>query len=292
MEKALPALLNGVTATTTIDAVRVPALRGLVRHAQAGIDQAVRPQVIEAMLAVLNEANPPAERTAEGHAWIRQRAIDVLAAMKETGSNNAVVDALQKTIGDANSPPAVRAAAADALASIKFAPSGSFDPSSVAKSMGKVAIDSCKRELAEAAQNFKPIAAERIKRDLAHIHRGLVGDNGQGGLLALNSAAPYQQFVTGMGKAIDALSAACNTPPLPQPTTPTATTNGASVVVPIDTQDPLAKAITQAGSALESLIQRGEGGGPAPAGTPAGGPAAGASPLGSAPASVSPLPPG
>ncbi len=46
-KKSLPVLLNLVKANNTIDAVRVPAWRGLVRQAQAGVDSSNRKQVID-----------------------------------------------------------------------------------------------------------------------------------------------------------------------------------------------------------------------------------------------------
>ncbi len=135
-KNALPALLKGVTAQTTTDAVRVPALRGLLRHAQAGIDSQARPQVIATMLEVLGQRTPPENRTADGHDWIRRRAIDVLVAIGEPGENGAVADALAKVIEDNAASVSIRSAAAAALANPKLTPPKNFDAMTLAKSVG------------------------------------------------------------------------------------------------------------------------------------------------------------
>lgn len=255
-KSALPALLKGVTAESTIDAVRVPALRGLVRHAQAGIDSQARPQVIAAMLAVLNQGTPPADRTADAHDWIRIRAIDVLFALGEPGENGAVADALEKVIEDSTASVSVRSAGAAALANPKLTPPTNLDATMLAKAIGSVGVDAYKSELAEAASQFKPIASERLKQHLAEIRRGLVGDGGKGGVIAMSKAPALQQYVNSLVKEIDNLQAACKTPPLKQPIPPLGSaTAGANPVIPIDTQEPLAKAISQAGDNLAAALQ-------------------------------------
>lgn len=256
-KNALPALLKGITAPTTIDAVRVPALRGLVRQAQSGIDSQARPQVIAAMLAALNDRTPPGDRTPDGHDWIRRRAIDVLVALGEPGENGAVADALQKVIEDNSASVSVRSAAAAALANPKLTPPPNLDATRLAKSVGSVGVDAYKSELAEAASQFKPIAADRLKQHLAEIRRGLAGDGGKGGVIAMSKAAALQQYVNSLVKEIDNLQSACNTPTLTQPIPPLGSSSAeAHSVIPIDTQEPLAKAISQAGDNLEAALQR------------------------------------
>ena len=257
LKAAVPVLLKGVTAQTSIDAVRVPALRGLVRHAQAGIDASVRPQVMTTMLALVKERTPPAGRSADAHDWIGRRAIDVLVAMGEPGENGAVFDAMQKLIDDNSASVSLRAAAAAALANPKLTPPPNLDPAKLAKSVASLGIDAYKSELAEAASQFKPIAADRLKQHLGEIRRGLAGDGGKGGVLALSKTPPAQQYVNALVKEIDNLQTACNTAPLTQPIPPLGTASaGPNPVTPINTQEPLAKAIAQAGDSLAAALQR------------------------------------
>ena len=261
---ALPALLKGVTAPEIIDAVRVPALRGLVRQAQAGIDSQSRGTVMAAMLALLGQGTPPAGRTADGHDWIRRRAIDVLVTIGEPGENGAVANALAKVIEDNAASVSTRSAAAAALANPKLTPPENLDAARLAKSIGAVGVDAYKGELAEAASQFKPIAADRLKQHLLELRRGLAGEGGKGGVLAMAKAAPLQQYVNSLVKEIDNLQTACGTAPLTQPS---ATISEGHPLIPIDTQAPLAKAITQAGGNLEAALGRAaSAGGPAAAG--------------------------
>ena len=256
-KNALPALLKGITAPTSIDAVRVPALRGVVRHAQAGIDASARQPVMTTMLALLKERTPPAGRTADAHDWIGRRAIDVLVAMGEPGENGAVADALAKVIEDNAASVSIRSAAAAALANPKLTPPQNFDAMTLAKSIGAVGVDAYKNELAEASAQFKPIAADRLKQHLSQLRCGLAGEGGKGGVIAMSKDAKLQQYVTALVKEIDNLQAACDTAPLPQPIPPLRSAGSdLPPLIPIDTQAPLAKAITQAGGNLEAALGR------------------------------------
>ena len=88
LKGTLPALMACLEST---DLVQIAALDGLLKHAKAGSAGAQQPQLIAAMLKIVNQKTPPAGRTADGHDWIRRRAIDVLAALGDAGPNLAVV---------------------------------------------------------------------------------------------------------------------------------------------------------------------------------------------------------
>src|SRR5262249_34774588 len=93
-KKALPALLKAAKDPNMIDAVRIEALRGLVRHAKGGISPDIRGQVTSAMLAILDKHTPPSGRSQDAHDWICWRAIDVLVALGDAGPNNAVTQSM------------------------------------------------------------------------------------------------------------------------------------------------------------------------------------------------------
>jgi hypothetical protein len=63
------------------DYLKAAALRGVLRHARAGIPTANKAVVTAAMTA-LRAAPKPANRSANVHAWMQRRAGDVLAAMQ------------------------------------------------------------------------------------------------------------------------------------------------------------------------------------------------------------------
>jgi hypothetical protein len=158
LKATLPILL---TCLDSIDVVRIAALDGLLKHAKAGTDGAMRPQLVAAMLKIVAQKTPPAGRTAEGHDWIRRRAIDVLAAMGDAGPNLAVIAALDAILKDNQSSPELSCAAAKALGSISFRAPDGMNASATVFSIGQVAVDAYKSELARGEER-KEAAAEPV----------------------------------------------------------------------------------------------------------------------------------
>lgn len=74
----------------TQDLLPAGALVGLIRHARLGIaDSEVRQRALDAALALAEQKQPPAHRSAEGHDWLRRRAIQLLAALVQPGRTPA-----------------------------------------------------------------------------------------------------------------------------------------------------------------------------------------------------------
>ncbi len=270
---ALPALLKGVTAPTSIDAVRVSALRGLLRHAQSGIATNAQPGVIAAMLALQAQRTPPADRTQEGHDWICRRAIDVLEAMKNPGQNGAVMNALVKTIDDSTASTAVRATAARALGNIPYTPPQNFNVGPWIKSLGKLAADCCKSEIANAAKNRKPIVPDRLKAQLGEVSIGLAGADGAKGMILLaGTNKPNVDLAKLVVSQNVNIIAKCATPVPAAAPAEIVTIAGQTdqyMVLPPDPQKPLIEAIQKAVQDLEAALQHGPGAAPADA-APAG----------------------
>ncbi len=268
-KKALDALLKGATASTSIDAVRVPALCGLVRQAHAGIAGAASGEVINAMLALQAQRIPPADRTQDGHDWICRRAIDVLEAIGSPGPNGAVLTALMKTADDPAASIAVRTTAARAIGNIAYSPPQNFNAAPWIKSLGKLAIDCYKAELANAAGQHTPIVADRLKQQLTEIRTGLAGPDGTKGMIVLSAGAkPNQDLARLLVSQIDNLIAKCSTPlaaTTPPKIVSISTPLGTSdfMALPPDPQKPLAEALQKAGDELEAALQRGPGAAPA-----------------------------
>jgi hypothetical protein len=145
-------LLQAVTNSDS-DAVRVAALVGLMRHANLGIaDPQVRDgQFIPALLA-LAQSGPPKDksRSAEGHAWLRAMAIDVLAALRAPGPDGSVVTAMVAMVSDKDTPLITRLAAARALGSLDLKGFKTLAPSQLAAPLGHLAVELCTAELARA----------------------------------------------------------------------------------------------------------------------------------------------
>lgn len=264
-KKAVPTLLNYVKSKDTIDAVRMPAWRGLVRQAQSGMDGDNRAQTIAAAIQALGQRDNVAGHGQDAQDWLCRRAIDVLTALNDSDANGAISKTLLDTLNDTSTSLTIRAAAAEALAKLKkFNPPANFNAATLAKTLGKLAVEDYKHELDQDAKH-EPMIIDRLKQHLGQIRLGLVGADGNGGVHAMSTAADAQQYISALVVPLDNLVAACSTPLL-DPPAPTSAYGGVSAVIPIDRQKNLADAIANAGSALEAVVQRGEAG--APAATP------------------------
>ena len=115
---ALDDMLKWVGNARVPDYMKAAVLRGLLRHAQAGIAGKRAAATQTEMLKLLNEKAPPAARSAKVHAWMRRRAADVLGAMKSAGSGNRVGMALLSVMRDDADPILVRGTAAAALSQV------------------------------------------------------------------------------------------------------------------------------------------------------------------------------
>lgn len=294
-KKALPMLLKWSSDRATPDIVRVPALRGLERHAaaQGGIDPSQRPAVTKAMLDIVKQHTAAPEQSLDGHEWMLRRAIDVLGAIGEAGDNGVVYAELVNVIEDESAPRAARATAADALSKIRFTPPKDYDVEGLVKTLGKFAVGIYKAEMADASSTRQPIAPKRIKQQLGHVRSGLVGADGKSGILLMASAEPLKKFIADLVVQIDALMKICDKEPdlPPDPVTAAADPNYVPGV-PFDSQKTLKKDLTDFGGALEAVLQAGVGGNvppadaPGPGDVPLPGPAPGAPRPVSAPSGI------
>jgi hypothetical protein len=183
LKAALPALLACLDST---DLVQIAALEGLLKHAKAGSEGAQRPQLIAAMLKIVNQKTPPKGRSNDGHDWMRRRAIDVLAALGDAGPNFAVVAALDAILKDNQSSPDLSCSAAKALGSISFHAPDGMNAAATVSSIAQVAIDAYKTELARAEERRETALVEAS-------NRGPSGSLGLGG--------PPPSSTTGLGAA-------------------------------------------------------------------------------------------
>ena len=101
-----------------IDAVRVAALIGLIRHAKLhwGDSQlAGRGEIAQEMLALL-KADAPANRHPATHIWMQRRAIDLLANLGALGVMKEAYPAIESIVMDEKADMNLRCTAAAALA--------------------------------------------------------------------------------------------------------------------------------------------------------------------------------
>jgi hypothetical protein len=247
-KKALPVLLKTATAPNSIVQVRLPAMRGLERHATVGIDPESRGQVITAMLGILKQHTPPEGRDKVDHDWTTRRAIDVLSAIGEPGTGGAVVTELLAAINDGAASLPIRCAAAAALPKVKLNPQQAGNSAQLVKTLGKLAVEASKSELATAKANNSRIPVDEIKMRLDQVRQGLN---------SMASVADVAPTVTQLLGQIDSLVRACDTDPAKPPPPTLLNAAGGGPTIPLDTQAPIAKAIAAAGDSLENTLNGG-----------------------------------
>lgn len=152
---AFPKLL---ACLDSIDVVKVAALNGLKRHVQAGLDADSRRRLAAALLKMVGDKTADAASTPAAHDWVRRQAIEVLTmlAQADPAANQPIAAACDAILRDGSSSIELSCAAAKALGSLKLT---GLDPAATAFSIGQVAVDAYKAELARAAilhEEFTP----------------------------------------------------------------------------------------------------------------------------------------
>ncbi|MFQ5468575.1 MAG: hypothetical protein ACE5DS_10640, partial [Kiloniellaceae bacterium] len=156
LPQALPVLLEAFKDANQIDAVRIAALLGILRHAELGIaDAQERTTQVAPEMRALAESKESAGRSVDGHLWMRARAIDTLGKLKDLGPDNAVVKTLAAVLQDRGDDMLPRLAAAKALGNLDYPGAEGLDPSELASGLGQLAADACVAELARMVEEDK-----------------------------------------------------------------------------------------------------------------------------------------
>ncbi len=140
---ALPVLVAAVEDAKQMDAVKVAALVGIRRHVKLG--GARDADTANAAMAVIG-APRPTGRSADGYAWMRKLAAEVLGDLAAPGDNGEVATALVGMVADAAAPFIARCTAAEALGRLDYASAAGLDASKLAIPLGKLAVDACAAE--------------------------------------------------------------------------------------------------------------------------------------------------
>jgi len=174
---AVPVMAQAVTDPKQIDAVRVAALAGLLRHAKLeGIkDPAHRKEVLSAMLGLVQAASVPPGRSPEGHAWMRAQAAAVLGSLGEVGPNGTIAAALADMAGDRKLAFSARCAAAAALGSLRYQGVGNLDGMKFVQALAGLAADACEAEESQPVEGMQ--RRRRLRERLAAVEKGLEGIN-------------------------------------------------------------------------------------------------------------------
>jgi hypothetical protein len=205
-------------------AIRAAAMVGILRHAEAGVqDDDVRRTLTTNMLRLATGNLPPGP-SAFGYAWIRMQAIEVLAALRSVGEANAVFNAILKSVSDDKAPQFVRSAAVEGLGQLNYSSATGINPVETAVVLGQFAQRACDDELRlakkaaeerssrmpgaepEGAQGPKSLVSrQRMLQRLDVVLAALDGKKGteNKGIMSLAHDANQQAAVGGLKKAIE-----------------------------------------------------------------------------------------
>ena len=215
-EKAVPLpeafkiLLAAVENPKLSDALRAEAMVGILRHANASIqDDDVQP--LTAAMLRLATADLPTGPSASGCAWIRAQAIETLGALGSVGNNNAVFDAMLKTVADDKLPFFTRSAAADSLGQLNYSSATGIRPVETATTLGQYAIDVCDEELRLVKKPVTLVWRRQVLQRLAAILSALSGakdasgaeDANHKGIASLAKDPNQQAYVGELRQTID-----------------------------------------------------------------------------------------
>ena len=203
---AMDVMLDELGSAQQIDAVRVAALVGILRHVELNrfrsadrqIPAVTRERIVDQMLAILGATNLPAGRSREGHYWLQRRAVDVLALFGTAGQNGNVVVAVDKVLADDKAPLMLRCSAAAALGTLPIPPAVRLDTAATAKNLAAVAAEACSRErnrlakmkgIRSDADNVKD-ARRQLKYQLGCVFEALGGEAKDHGIVRAGGADP------------------------------------------------------------------------------------------------------
>lgn len=193
-----PILLAEFTNAGQIEAVRVAALLGILRHAeldgrrpasQRRIAVADRDAIVSEMLKLLTTKDPPKGRTEGAHRWMQRRAIDVLGALRSEGKAGEVTAELVRIIRDAKLPISYRCTAAAAIGQLELK-SNKVNVRKGIESLVALALSACEGEIAR----LESARAELTKKPTG-IRRGPVGTRNVLGGAVATDAQEYQLLV-------------------------------------------------------------------------------------------------
>jgi hypothetical protein len=206
LPEALTALIAAAGKANLPDGLRVAAMIGILRHADAGIkDDDTRKSLTTVMLRLV-AADLPAGSAPTGRAWLVVQAAETLGKLGSVGDGNAVFQALLKRVGDSKLPFLVRSAAANSLGQLDYSSATGINPVETAATVGQFALDACVEELRLAKESKKPVSRRRMLQRLnaALMVLGEEDDKDRKGITPLAKEPAQQAFLAGLQKPVKA----------------------------------------------------------------------------------------
>jgi hypothetical protein len=162
---ALTYLITAAEDTKLPTAIRAAALVGILRHAEAGVQDEDLRRTLTTNMIRLATAKLPAGPSASGYGWLRMQAIEVLAAMRSVGEGNAVFNAIFKNVSDDKLPYFVQSAAVEGLGQLNYSSTTGINAMETAAALGQFAERACDEELRLAKKASEEKQASRTPAD-------------------------------------------------------------------------------------------------------------------------------
>jgi hypothetical protein len=210
LPEAFP-LLYGMVATQSPkfkDELKVAALVGIERFAHfAAIPSAkAKDDVTKLMLNLVNQKDPPPNRSRDGHNSMRRIAAQILAKLGGTGPNNNVVNALAAVVADSQAGLTLRCEVALCIGQLKYPPAAKVDLQALANALGYQVLDICTHEVA-AAKEANRVPSRRLIVYALHSAR-----EGLSGLQTAAADTPHKKFVSDLADKVKKIHADLDDP--------------------------------------------------------------------------------
>jgi uncharacterized membrane protein YgcG len=166
MVAALPFIYEQFSKADT-DGVKMAALLGLLRHLEwdnfrgpvgaptPSIPGPTRDAIVQDLLALALQTEPPKGREPLGHEWFRRRAIEGLAHANYLKTDPAVAEGLQTLLKSETESIAMRCAAATAIGQLPLQAPANVEIKPTTVELGYLALVACDKELARVTAQRK-----------------------------------------------------------------------------------------------------------------------------------------
>lgn len=211
LPESLNALMKAAGDEKQIDAVRIAALDGLVRHCGVEVAKPARGDLVEMLMKIVKAKKPSPVGKPGGQLWLRYRAaqaLGLMAAKWPEANRPETVDALQQLVTDEDAPFIFRAEAANSLGSMD---KGVFNNANMVRDLSAVVgqlaiIIASKAPLPDAGK----VNSENLTYCLMRTNSALKGLDQARGLAAAATEPGTKKFVMDLAGKIDGLVSTAN----------------------------------------------------------------------------------
>ena len=189
--------------------LKVAALLGLDRFAAAGsIPAAEKDKLAKLLLDLVKQKDPPANRSVDGHNWMRRQAAAVLVKIYGSAPSSEVVSAIAAMAADPTARLTMRCEMAQLIGQFKLTSASKVDVQSLANTLGHQAVEICSAEIESAQAAKRDLSVRRIMYTLYSVREGLAG------LQAAAAETPHKKFVADLYAKVKSMHAELDDPEL------------------------------------------------------------------------------